>query len=227
MSPTIGHHSELPLTTEQVLALTRIVFLDPVDPVPCDLIFIFGGTHPGAWEAGAEAYFNGLGQQIFVVGGIPRNPKAPHVSWTGEDRFVPNCRRIATNLIRLGVPEHVISCDERPLNSYEEAMCLRAFIGTHPEIVSVLFISKGWGIGRQFRTLHHNLPGDIVLVPYPFETNLGEGEAVTRENWADSPQGRAMVIAEYNRILTYGKQGGLTPLASPVVGLEDIRLSHL
>ena len=34
-----------PLSDEQIEALTRIIFLEPVELEPCDLIYIFGGTH--------------------------------------------------------------------------------------------------------------------------------------------------------------------------------------
>jgi uncharacterized SAM-binding protein YcdF (DUF218 family) len=220
MSSLTRHHSEPLLTEDQIALLTRIVFLDPVDPVPCDLIYIFGGTHPGAWETGAKAYHSGLGARIFVTGGISATPKMPHTSWVGKERLIPQCQRIAGHLIRLGVPEHVISCDDQPSNTYEESLAVRAITETHPDIRSILFISKCFGAGRQYRTLKKQLAGHITLIPYPFETNPGEGDPVTRENWMLTPSGRVIVLAEYQRICTYAYWGHVVPVDEPVPGLE-------
>lgn len=217
-------HPDIALTDKQITALTRIVFLDPVEPVPCDLIYIFGGTHPGGWEAGAEAYHRGWGAQILVTGCIPQAPKFPHASWIGEERLLPNCRRIAINLFRLGVPEEIITCDEHPSHTLEEALSVRAFVDAHLSIASVLCISKSFAMGRQYRTLQKALPDHFTLIPYPFDTNLSEGESVTRDNWMDIPLAKAMVLAEYNRILRFGASGHLTPLDAPVPGLENVEL---
>ena len=159
-----------------------------------------------------------------MTGNSLRPPKIPHASWTAEERHLPHCRRIAAQLIRLGVPEQLITCDERPSHSYEEALCVREFLDTHAGINSVLFVSKSFGAGRQYRTLQQNLPAHLTLIPYPFETNLGEGANVTRENWMDTPLARAFILAEYQRVLEYGARGHLTPLAAPLERVEDIEL---
>ena len=40
--------------------ITKIIFDQPIAIKPCDIIFIFGGSHPGLWENGAKAFFKGL-----------------------------------------------------------------------------------------------------------------------------------------------------------------------
>ena len=40
-----------------------------ITPQKCDAIFVFGGSHPGNWQAPLEAYRQGLGNRIIVTGG--------------------------------------------------------------------------------------------------------------------------------------------------------------
>ncbi|MCT1403733.1 hypothetical protein M4D81_32530 [Paenibacillus sp. p3-SID867] len=49
------------LTEVQINELTDIVFLSK-EILPCDAIFVFGGTHPGHWKATIDAYNRGLGE---------------------------------------------------------------------------------------------------------------------------------------------------------------------
>ncbi|MGM1049283.1 MAG: hypothetical protein ACQEXX_24530 [Bacillota bacterium] len=82
---------ELPELTEvQINELTDIVFL-PKEISPCDAIFVFGGTHPGHWEATIDAYNKGLGKMIIVTGGVsPTGIK--HENWV--DKTVPEAHVI-------------------------------------------------------------------------------------------------------------------------------------
>lgn len=205
-----------PLSEEQIEELTRIVFLDPVEPKPCDLILVFGGTHPGAWETAADAWHKGLGKRVLVMGGVARNLKVPHATW--HPTQTPICHVIADHLKRLGVPADRITCDERPTNSLEEVLCAKETVESGG-IASVLFVSKCFGAGRQYRTLRMHLPEHIALVPYPFDTNLGAGPVVTRNNWMDRPESRSVVYSEYLRILRYGAQGDLVPLDTPITAI--------
>jgi hypothetical protein len=66
----------LPLIEE----ITNIIFGEHIDPKPCELIFIFGGSHPGLWKNGAEAYFKGLGKDLVVTGGYKANALR-HKTW--------------------------------------------------------------------------------------------------------------------------------------------------
>jgi uncharacterized SAM-binding protein YcdF (DUF218 family) len=130
----------------------------------------------------------------------------------------PICHVIAERLKRLGVPQDRITCDEGPTNSLEEVLCAREIIESG-KIPSVLFVSKCFGAGRQYRTLRKHLPKHIVVVPYPFDTSLGKGPVVTRDNWMDGPESRSVVYSEYLRILRYGAQGDLIALDAPVAGI--------
>jgi uncharacterized SAM-binding protein YcdF (DUF218 family) len=203
------------LTAEQIDALTRIIFLEPVDPAPCDCIYIFGGTHPGAWETGAQAYHAGLGKLVLVTGGVTMHSKTPHEAW--PDPSLPTARGIAAHLVELGVPEEVITRDERPTHTGEEAACVKEWACAR-SIRSILCICKCYAAGRQLRTLRKHLPDEIALVPYPYDTNLGHGPLVTRENWMDRPESRSRVYSEYLRILAYGV---LLPTEKPIPGLEE------
>jgi hypothetical protein len=58
-----------PLSPSLIDEITYIHFGEPIPVEPCDIIFVFGGSHPGLWEKSAEAFFDNLGQDIIVTGG--------------------------------------------------------------------------------------------------------------------------------------------------------------
>ncbi len=92
--------------------ITNIVFEESNEtPVlPCDVIFVFGGSHPGLWESAAEAYFRGLGKNIIVTGGNKPNVKH-HYTW--KDGSTPEALVLRRELMRLNVPEAVIYYEDR------------------------------------------------------------------------------------------------------------------
>lgn len=104
------------LSPSLIEEITNITFGEPVDPKPCDIIFIFGGSHPGLWEKGAEAYFNGFGKVIVATGGTKPDPLRHH-SWA--DKKTPESEVIRWELVRLGVPQKNIYLETQSTNTYE------------------------------------------------------------------------------------------------------------
>jgi len=93
------------LSPSLIEEITKIIFGEPVEPKPCDLIFIFGGSHPGLWKNGAEAYFKGYGQNVVVTGGYKQDAIRHHTWMHGQ---TPESEVIGRELIQLGVPEEII-----------------------------------------------------------------------------------------------------------------------
>jgi uncharacterized SAM-binding protein YcdF (DUF218 family) len=194
--------------------IADIIFGDPVDPKPCDVIFIFGGSHPGLWKNGAQAYFEGLGKDIVATGGYKPNALR-HVSWQNDER--PESEVIWRELVRAGVPEGDIYIETASKNTYENVR-FALEIYDFDRVSSVLAVCKSYAVGRQIRTLKAQLETDVEIIPYPFDTHLGgDGPFITRENWMDYQKGRAYMFANLLKIHQYGMAGHLVP----VTGLSD------
>ncbi len=212
-----------PFSKAQVAALTRIVFLDgPGEPEVCDLIFVFGGTHPALWRAAAEAYYRGLGQRLLLTGGV--NPRGTYRQDSETAGETSEARFLAGKLIEVGVPEEFLIVEESSTNTLENALFAKE-VFDFEIIESVLLVCKSYAAGRQYRTLRRHLPAAVHIVPYPFDTTATgrEGQLLTRHNWMESAGGRARVHGEYLRIVRYGERGEIELLGEPVAGLDAVR----
>lgn len=206
----IPYYVDPPLLSPSLVEeITHIIFGDPIKPKPCDVIFIFGGSHPGLWENGAQAYFKGLSEDIIVTGGY--KPSAlHHFSW--QDGTSPESEVIRRELIILGVPEKNIYIETQSTNTYENVrFALEAY--NFSTVTSILAICKSYAVGRQVRTLRAQLESRVKIIPYPFDTHLGgDGPFITRENWMDFQESRAYMFANVLKIYQYGRAGHLLPV---------------
>ena len=52
MKPIIPKSPEVPkeFSNKEISFLTKSVFGKIIEPQPCDVLFVFSGTHPGHWE---------------------------------------------------------------------------------------------------------------------------------------------------------------------------------
>jgi uncharacterized SAM-binding protein YcdF (DUF218 family) len=204
-------------TDEQIQELTRIVFLEPTEPQKCDIIFVFGGTHPSLWEYAYKAYQEQLGKVVLATGGSAR-PKYRNSSWVYDD--VPESHLIVERLTELGVPPGDILFEDRSTNSLENVLYAREILDFN-SISSILFVCKCYGAGRQYRTLKQNIPAHIMLCPYPFDAKIVDRDIlVTRDKWMNNEVSRSFVFSAYLRILYYGNRGDILPLEKPIEGLE-------
>jgi len=215
---------------EVIGEITEIVFGPPDEPqpLPCDLIFVFGGSHPGLWETAAQAYQRGLGKILLVTGGHKPGVKY-HRTW--KDGATPEAHVLRRELIRLQVPENCIVCEDRSTNTLENvlfALQVYDFSTVH----RILAVCKNYGVGRQCRTLRQHIRKDIQVIPYPFDTEAGSegalitteagnvGPLITRQTWMNSERGRAFVLTQLRKIIQYGKLGHLVPLEKISPALE-------
>ena len=189
--------------------ITAIVFGAPDAPQPCDLIFIFGGSHPGLWESGAAAYHAGLGSHILATGGYKTTARRHH-TWQHGAR--PEALVIRDELVARGVPELHITVEDRSTNSLENvlfAQQLYAFAALN----SILVVCRSHGVGRQCRTLRQHMDPRITVCAYPFATNLGRaGVPITPDNWMAMEDSRAGIFSQLLKIIQYGRKGDIEPL---------------
>ncbi|MCU0522256.1 MAG: YdcF family protein [Anaerolineae bacterium] len=198
--------------------MTAIVFDYPSPPLRlCDVIFVFGGSHPGLWQTAAKAYHAGLGKAIIATGGHKPGVKY-HATWT--DGETPEAHVIRRELIRLGVPEDRIICEDRSTNSLENVLFAME-VYDFSSVSSILVVCKNYGVGRQCRTLRQQMGNSVILIPYPFDTEIsGHGPFITRDTWVNYEEGRAFVLTQVVKIRRYGKLGHLEPIGTMSSGLE-------
>lgn len=204
------------LTKEQIEELTKVVFCSDQQIKKADLIFVFGSTDPGAVQKTLEAYQNGIIKEILISGGGATHEKK-HESWT--DGSKSEAQSIKDKLLLNGVPEEIITIEDRSTNSKENVLYSKQ-IFDFSNISSLLFVSKSHAAGRQYRTLRKYLPHNIEMAPYSYETVLN-GIYINQSNWMLYPESRSLIFGEYLRILYYSHIGDIESVKGIVSGLES------
>jgi hypothetical protein len=204
---TLQAIAAMPLSTDLIDEITVIVFGSIVEPSACDVIFIFGGSAPGLWQKGAEAYLQGLGRHIVVTGGY--KPGYVRPDWpTGTREAHVICRE----LIKLGVSEPDLFYEDRSTNTLENVLFAKG-VYDFTLVNRVLAVCKCYGAGRQCRTLKWNLHAGVQVVPYTMDAHMrGEGPLITRDTWAAHEQTRAFILEQAAKICLYGQRGHLEPI---------------
>jgi hypothetical protein len=208
----IPNFPQLPALSDAVIdEISEIVFGTPEAPQPCDLIFIFGGSHPGLWISGAEAYHAGFGPHIIATGGY--KPTAiRHHTWQHGIR--PEALVIRDELASRGVPQQPITVEDRSTNSLENVLFAQALYD-FSTLSSILVICRCHGVGRQCRTLRRHIDPRITVRVYPFATNVGHvGVPITRDNWMSMEESRAGIFSNLLKIIKYGRKGDIEPLTA-------------
>ena len=145
------------LSPALISEITQIIFGEPKIAQPCDIIFIFGGSHPGLWENGALAYGRDLGQDIIVTGGY-KSTALRHSSW--KDGQKAESEVIQRELIKLGVPDESIFLETKSTNTFENVRyALEVY--NFETVSSILAICKSYGVGRQVRTLQAQVNSNV------------------------------------------------------------------
>jgi uncharacterized SAM-binding protein YcdF (DUF218 family) len=208
--PPLQHLSE-----SQIVALTEIVFGPDCPTTQADIGFVFGGSHPGLWKTSIHAFRSHLIPRFIVTGcGIGRKHK--HPDWFyGE---TPEARVIANKMIEAGVPEGVITIEDKSNNSLENVLFGIQHIDL-TAISTILAISKSYATGRQLRTLRRHLLKDIHIQTLSFPADIADVNSVDRNNWARHPISIRFVLGEYSRNIRYGEQGDIVPV-TPVPGVQ-------
>ncbi|WP_404428934.1 YdcF family protein [Sutcliffiella horikoshii] len=219
----IPKYPEVPkLTDKQIDEITEIVFWKEVEPIKCDAIFVFGGSHPGNWKKPLEAYQKGLGNCIIATGGSSLS-NLRHPEW--DNIGFSEAEVIVKNLLENGVPKEVISYETSSMHSIANVTEAKK-IFDFTSINSLLFVCKSIATGRQYRTLLKYLPPNIKYIPYPFDTSFDGQTTIKRDNWMLNERNTSLVFGEYLRSIIYGMEGMINAPRKHVAGLEDIVLHH-
>ncbi|MCG7378732.1 YdcF family protein [Paenibacillus sp. ACRSA] len=207
MNSEIAKEPAVPnLTQDQINRISEAVFMHSVDEdIPCDVIFVFGGTHAGHWTRTISAYRKGLGKQIVVTG---------RCSWVSlqqeRENQVPESYVIRRHLIEAGIPSDVIYVESKSVNTLENVLFAKE-VFDFSNTRSILMVCKSHAAGRQYRTLKKHLHPDIDYMPALFDT-MYENVEINRQNWAETEIGRSRVYGEYLRICKYGDRGDIERL---------------
>lgn len=209
MRPIIPKTPEVPsLSSEEISFLTDITFGEKMLPQISDVLFVFGGTHVGHWQKAIEAFENGWAKQIVVTGGISPTG-TPNPEWVhGKEKA--EAEVIVENLLAAGIPEQLISYENRSTNTLENVLFAKE-VFDFSAVQNVMFICKSHVAGRQGRTLAKHLPNHLTYIPFTFDAQY-QGVPLSRETWMETEIGRSRIWGEYLRILHYGKKGDLVAL---------------
>lgn len=206
------------LSKQQINEITKIVFCNEMNIEDVtDLIFVFGSTHPAAFERTLKAYSNGLVKDIIISGGTS-GTGVKHPDWVYGDKS--EARVIYEKLLLNNVPKENIYFEERSSNSKENILFAKELYD-FSKVNNMLFVSKNYAAGRQYRTLKKYLPDQIRIASYPYEISLKDGQILNSYNWMEHPESRSLVFGEYLRILYYGQRGDIQNIGAIVTGLEN------
>ncbi len=210
-----------PLTSDEIEIITQSVFLPVTEVSPCELIFVFGCPDVAIVEKAYEAYKSGLGKIILISGGINPNPKIELKDWIYKD--IPESKIIKSGLMGRNISEDVIITEEKSVNSIENVVYAKE-IFDFTSISSILFISKSMAAGRQYGLLRAHFPHIKKIVPYPYDSTLGDSDRiVTRSNWTLDEQSKSFVFGSYLRLILFSRKGFI----EKVKEIENIEKSLL
>ena len=211
------------LTPALIQEITAIVFDYPSEPIqPCDVIFVFGGSHPGLWQTAAEAYHKRLGKDIVVTGGCKPGIQH-HYSWMNGD--TPEAHVILRELVKLSIPESIIFYEDKSTNSLDNVLFAKE-VYDFSRVRRILAVCKNYGVGRQCRTLKQQIAENIQVIPYPFDTEAGNGPFITRYTWMNYEKSKEVVFTQVVKINRYGKLGHLEPVEQISMELEELIRSY-
>lgn len=177
MKPIIPKTPSCPqLSSDEIKFLTSVTFEKAVAPKPCDLLFVFAGTHPGHWERAIEAYQKGYAKQILVTGGRSLTGTA-HKDWDEESES--EAAVICQHLFSAGIPKEKVISEHHSTNTLENVLFAKKIFDFNT-ISSIMFICKSHATGRQRRTLAKYLPSAMTYVPFTFDA-VYKGEKLSRE----------------------------------------------
>jgi uncharacterized SAM-binding protein YcdF (DUF218 family) len=212
----IPKYPEVPnLNEDDILHITKKVFIKSDDILTSDALLIFGGSHPGLWITAIDLYKRGISKKIFVTGGNKESAHK-HSSWTYG--VTPEADVIKGKLIENNVNEEDICIENTSTNSYENVLLIKDQI-LQNDVKSLICICKNYGSGRQYRTISKYLP-NIKISMKTFETNVDENGNITEDNWWKNDKWKSLVWGEYLRIMYYGWKGQIVFDIRPTINIE-------
>lgn len=163
------------------------------DPVPADLILVFGSARPEKAERAARLYREGLAPRVLCVGGDKRG--------TG----VPEAEALKERLLALGVPEAAIWTETRSLGTLENVLMAVPLVEKRigwQQMSAVICVSSPLKTKRIKQVLARHIPRSVRIILCPDERT-----DVSRDNWWISTEGRDQVFRELEKVRRYALQG--------------------
>lgn len=204
------------LTDTQIEEMTKIVFCEEGKITKSDIIFVFGTTQPGCYLKTIEAYNKGLGKEIIISGGVSISPNK-HKDWA--DKNEPEADGVFKKLVENGVPAEIITLENKSTNSKENILFTKD-IYDFSKVNRMVFISKNYAAGRQYRTLKKYLSKNISMCSFGYNIYFDDGTTFDRYDWMNNDKARSLVFGEYLRIVYYGNIGEIENIDKPIEGLE-------
>lgn len=196
------------LSDNQIKEITEAVFGEEENLNSSDIIFIFGSTHPATYQNALEAYNKGLGKEVIISGGSSGS-KDKHKDWIYGEKT--EARVIFEKLASQGVPVEKMFLEEKSKNSKENVLFAKEAYD-FSKVKSLIFISKNYVAGRQYRTLKKHLSKDIKISSYTYNIYLDDGSTFDRYDWIEHEKSKSLVFGEYLRIAYYGQRGDIEGL---------------
>lgn len=180
-----------------IARITEYIFL-PSDPVPADLMMVFGTRYREPLKTVRQLYMERLTGTLLLSGGDNRH--------TGHNE----AREMAMNLIDMGVAMADMVLEDRSTNTLENVLFSRQVIEEEigfDRARRILVVVKHYHSRRALMTLRRHFPEGIEFHPVTYDIF-----GFDRDNWHQSEIGREKVMGEMERIKKYLAKGDIEEL---------------
>jgi len=166
-------------------------------PQKANMIFVVGGTFPEPAECAAELIKLGFSERVFVSGRYSKKTgQFPGAASKGEiynSNYLTESDFFSDVLIKNGVEENRIICEDRSMFTFENAMQARE-LTKDMNIKTAILCCQSFHARRAL--MYYQLYfSDVTWLVYPADT-----QGITKDNWFKSEKGIETVMSELSRI---------------------------
>lgn len=181
--------------------ITNFIFMNDT-PEASDIIFIPGTSKSAITEMAAKLYCAGYAKYVLPSGKYSSNvgrfasENIDNPSYAGEyETDFEYCKYI---LMRNGVPEHAIICEDQATNSMENAeFSLKVLKEKGIEVKKAILCCQAFHARRAFMSYGRYFPNAQILV-VPTDT-----QGITRDNWYLEEKSYRKVMGEVSKCGKY------------------------
>lgn len=178
--------------------VTEFIFISS-PPEPSDVIFLPGGSDPSLPEKAAELFLSGYAPLIMASGrygkelGRFKGVVYEREKYPGDYETEAEFYRDA--LMKNGVPESAILCEDRAEYTYQNAEFSAAYLSSLGVAVNAaILVCKAFHARRAYTYYRNAFPGARISV-----TGV-PGFGISADSWYKTERGRARVAGELRRI---------------------------
>jgi uncharacterized SAM-binding protein YcdF (DUF218 family) len=184
------------------------------DPIPADVIVVFGTNDLRVARFAAHLYSEGFGRNLVCTGGMAHQGDLLATNWEKTE-----AEMFADEAVSLGVPRHRILLETRATNTAENVRFTRELLcrnGVRPR--SVLLATKPFMQRRVWATM---------AVEWPEVPASLASEPMTLDEYftADLPPEKVIpiMLGDLQRVWIYGRRGWSAPQIVPAEVLDAYR----